>query len=216
DREETRFEPKRADRFQQVDLSVDVRRERLRRSLPRGAHEALRREVDHVRWLDGIDELSDRGEIPQIGFDERDTRSKVLDRLRLASPAARSEHECALTERVFGHVAADETRDAGDEKPHRRYYTGRSGDQTSICPVDLVRRESGSAIASQHNGDRAQKNPKIEAERPTVDVRHVQPHPSFEIDGIAPADLPEPGDPRPHGEAPPLRSLDPACFVDWQ
>src|SRR5262245_6895932 len=128
DREETRFEPKRADRFQQVDLSVDVRRERLRRSLPRGAHEALRREVDHVRRLDGIDELSDRGEIPQIGFDERDTRSKVLDRLRLASPAARSEDESALTERVFGHVAADETRDARDEKPHRRYYTGGSGD----------------------------------------------------------------------------------------
>src|SRR5215471_6361663 len=63
DRQEARFEPKRADRFQQIDLSVDVHRERLRRSLPGGAHEALCRKVNNVGRLDGIDELSDRGEI---------------------------------------------------------------------------------------------------------------------------------------------------------
>src|SRR5262249_32126258 len=117
-------------------------------SLPGGTYEALRREVNYVGWLDGIDELSDGGEIPQIGFDEGDTRSQVFDRLGLASPTARSEHERALAERIFGHVATDETRDAGDEEPHRRYYTGASGDRTSISPLDAVRRVSGSALAS--------------------------------------------------------------------
>src|SRR5262249_45351759 len=128
-----------------------------------GAHEALRREVNHVSWLDGIDELSDGGEVPQIGFDEGDARSQVLDRLGLASPAARSEHEHASTERIFGHVAADETRNASDEEPHRRYYTGASGDRTSISPLDAVKCVSGRAIASQDGGDRAEKNPEVEA-----------------------------------------------------
>src|ERR1019366_7284286 len=41
----------------------------------------------------------------------------------------------------------------------------------------------------------------IEAERPLVDVLHIQLHPLVEVDGAAPVDLPQAGDARADAEA---------------
>jgi hypothetical protein len=39
----------------------------------------------------------------------------VIDGLGFAPPSARSEDQSASAKRILGHVAADETGDAGDE-----------------------------------------------------------------------------------------------------
>src|SRR5438093_61411 len=54
----------------------------------------------------------------QVGLDEGDPRPQVVDVLALAPPPAGAEDLRALGERVFGHVAADEPGDAGDQYPH--------------------------------------------------------------------------------------------------
>ena len=116
--EEARLEPEPADRFEEIDLRDDVGGQRLGRLVPRGADEALGGQMDHVGGVGEFHERPHRGQVAQVGLDEGDARPQVVDVLALAPPPAGAEDLRALGERVFGHVAPDEPRDARDQYPH--------------------------------------------------------------------------------------------------
>src|SRR5438876_3260739 len=93
---------------------------------------------------------------------------------------------------------------------------GTASARERAAPSPCGRAGSDSAFASHHDGDRAQQNLEIEAQRPVVHVEEVHLHPPLEVHGVAPTDLPEAGDPGSHGEAPALGALDLTRLVHRQ
>src|SRR5665213_2593008 len=55
--------------------------------------------------------------------------------------------------------------------------------------------------------DRHQNNPRVESQRPVIDVLQIEAHPRFKVDLIPPPDRPETSQTRPHAQTPPLPAL---------
>src|SRR5579862_6220205 len=69
---------------------------------------------------------------------------------------------------------------------------------TTMCSATNARectRMNGNHLmrtaATQHLRNRSQNNLPVQRQRPAVDVLHVEPHPGFEVDGIAAAHRPQ-------------------------
>src|SRR3989442_5635724 len=115
------------------------------------------------------------------------------------------------------------TGERGDQRPGAsgpaeevRSSPGTASADERAAPSPCERAGSDSAFASNHDGDRAEQNLEIEAQRPAVHVEEVHLHPPLEVHGVPPTDLPEAGDPGSHGEAPALRALDLTRLVHRQ
>ena len=69
------------------------------------------------------------------------------------------------------------------------------------------------ALARDHVRDGLQNDAGVERQRPVVDVRHVQAHPGFKIDGIAAIERPETSEPGTHAQPAALPALVPLHFA---
>src|SRR4029453_17526473 len=109
--------------LEEVHLADGVGPQGLRRRVPGGLHEALRRQVNDVVRPRLLEERAHREEIAQVALDQVDPLAQVLDVLGLAPPAQRADHVGPALERELAEMAAHETGDSNDQNAQEPYRT---------------------------------------------------------------------------------------------
>ena len=172
DDDEARLRAELPHPLEEVHLAQRVGPQGLRRSLPRGRHEALGREVHDIVGPRLLEERPHREEIAQIALDQADPVAQVLDVLGLTPPAERPGHLGTLVQHVLGEVAADKAGDTGDEGAHRDHTT--TGARSSPAPGGAHGATQGAAPArapdarrrARTTTDRLRSAPRASARAP--------------------------------------------------